>query len=306
MASARLMPIALTLMRTSFGPGAGTWTSTNSRTSGPPAFANLIERDMAVSGCPKKVIPDNLKTGVTDANYWDPVLNRSYHALGRHYNVAIVPARVRRPRDKATASYCTSFGDWHCDGNEPGWAKRFSAAAPQDGLVGRQLPEATLQLVWVELRDQSLAAPLLDGGFGDAEAGGDLPSGQHAEAAQPLIPAGQLIGGANEGDLLQVEGLRFPSPAAALVEDVGDLAIAVPVEEAIDLRAELGLELADLRNRQRPFEPQAASGAATQADMGSDHLGLDQGHVLDEQAQDPLAVARLDARIVPNRRELFG
>src|SRR6202022_621450 len=48
-ASARLMPIALTLMRTSFGPGAGTWTSTNSRTSGPPAFANLIERDMAVS-----------------------------------------------------------------------------------------------------------------------------------------------------------------------------------------------------------------------------------------------------------------
>src|ERR1700730_18507269 len=48
MASARLMPIALTLMRTSFGPGAGTWTSTNSRTSGPPAFTNLIERDMAV------------------------------------------------------------------------------------------------------------------------------------------------------------------------------------------------------------------------------------------------------------------
>src|SRR6266446_4633507 len=49
MASARLMPIALTLMRTWFGPGAGTWTSTNSRTSGPPAFAKLIERDMAVS-----------------------------------------------------------------------------------------------------------------------------------------------------------------------------------------------------------------------------------------------------------------
>src|SRR5580700_2035425 len=49
MASARLMPIALTLMRTSFGPGAGTWASTNSRTSGPPAFANLIVRDMAAS-----------------------------------------------------------------------------------------------------------------------------------------------------------------------------------------------------------------------------------------------------------------
>ena len=30
---------------------------------------------------PGEVIPDNIKTGVTDANYWDPVLNRSYRAL---------------------------------------------------------------------------------------------------------------------------------------------------------------------------------------------------------------------------------
>src|ERR1700722_9528078 len=44
--SARLMPIALTLMRTSFGPGEGTSISMNSRTSGPPARANLIVRDM--------------------------------------------------------------------------------------------------------------------------------------------------------------------------------------------------------------------------------------------------------------------
>jgi transposase len=257
-------------------------------------------------GVARQTVSDNLKAGITKACFHEPMINRTYADMARHYGTAIVPARPYKPRDKATASYCTSFGDLHGDGNEPSWVRRFSAAAPQDGLVGRQLPEATLQLVLVELRDQSLAAPLLDGGFGDAEAGGDLPSGQHAEAAQPLIPAGQLIGGADEGDLLQIEGLRFPSPAAALVEDVGDLAIAVPVEEPIDLGDELGLELADLRNRQRPFEPQAASGAATQADMGSDHLGLDQGHVLDEQAQDPLAVARLDARIVPNRRELFG
>jgi len=34
--------------------------------------------------------------------------------------------------------------DLHGDGNEPSWVRRFSAAAPQDGLVGRQLPEATL------------------------------------------------------------------------------------------------------------------------------------------------------------------
>src|ERR1700730_17793540 len=44
--SARLMPIAFTLIRISCGPGAGTSISMNSRTSGPPAFANLIVRDM--------------------------------------------------------------------------------------------------------------------------------------------------------------------------------------------------------------------------------------------------------------------
>jgi transposase len=55
-----------------------------------------------IGGCPEKLVPDNTKTGVSEANYWDPVLNRSYHALARHYEVAIVPARVHRPRDKAT------------------------------------------------------------------------------------------------------------------------------------------------------------------------------------------------------------
>jgi len=54
-------------------------------------------------GCPEKLIPDNTKTGVSEASYWDPVLNRSYHELARHYGVAIVPARVRKPRDKPTA-----------------------------------------------------------------------------------------------------------------------------------------------------------------------------------------------------------
>src|ERR1700736_4597883 len=44
--SARLMPIAFTLIRTSCGPGTGTSVSINCRTSGPPACANLIVRDM--------------------------------------------------------------------------------------------------------------------------------------------------------------------------------------------------------------------------------------------------------------------
>ncbi len=55
-----------------------------------------------IGGCPETLVPDNLKSGVTEASYHDPVLNRSYHELARHYGIAIVPARVRRPRDKSS------------------------------------------------------------------------------------------------------------------------------------------------------------------------------------------------------------
>lgn len=51
-------------------------------------------------GIPKIIVPDNCKTAVTKANYYDPVLNKDYQALACHYGVAIIPARVRKPRDK--------------------------------------------------------------------------------------------------------------------------------------------------------------------------------------------------------------
>jgi len=64
----------------------------------------------AWGGSVPKLVPDNLKTGVTHPSFYDPVLNRSYLELARHYGIGVVPARVRRPRDKEKASYCTLFG----------------------------------------------------------------------------------------------------------------------------------------------------------------------------------------------------
>jgi transposase len=53
-----------------------------------------------LGGVPARVTPDNLKVGITHASYYDPVVNASYAALIKHYETAVVPARVRRPRDK--------------------------------------------------------------------------------------------------------------------------------------------------------------------------------------------------------------
>jgi transposase len=52
-------------------------------------------------GVPALVVCDNLKTGVTRADRYEPDLNDEYAALAAHYGTAILPARVRRPRDKA-------------------------------------------------------------------------------------------------------------------------------------------------------------------------------------------------------------
>jgi transposase len=49
------------------------------------------------------VIPDNLKAGVTSPCFYDPELNRTYQELAEHYATAVLPARVRKPRDKAKA-----------------------------------------------------------------------------------------------------------------------------------------------------------------------------------------------------------
>jgi len=54
-------------------------------------------------GVPKILRPDNLKSGVKKPNYYEPDLNPSYQELAEHYHVAVLPARVRKPKDKASA-----------------------------------------------------------------------------------------------------------------------------------------------------------------------------------------------------------
>ena len=47
------------------------------------------------------VVPDNLKAGVKSPSYYEPHINPTYQEMARHYRVAVIPARVRRHRDKA-------------------------------------------------------------------------------------------------------------------------------------------------------------------------------------------------------------
>jgi len=54
-----------------------------------------------MGGVPRLVVPDNLKSGVNRASFYDPEINRSYGMMANHYGVGVLPARPRKPRDKA-------------------------------------------------------------------------------------------------------------------------------------------------------------------------------------------------------------
>lgn len=54
-----------------------------------------------LGGVPLIVVPDNLKSGVTSPHLYEPDINLTYQDMANHYSVAVIPARVAEPKDKA-------------------------------------------------------------------------------------------------------------------------------------------------------------------------------------------------------------
>jgi len=54
-----------------------------------------------LGGVPALTIPDNLKSGVTKACYYEPDINPTYQDLATHFGTVVLPTRVASPCDKA-------------------------------------------------------------------------------------------------------------------------------------------------------------------------------------------------------------
>jgi transposase len=52
-------------------------------------------------GVTAMIVSDNLKSGITKACFYEPNVNRTYQEMADHYDTAVVPARPKKPRDKA-------------------------------------------------------------------------------------------------------------------------------------------------------------------------------------------------------------
>jgi hypothetical protein len=63
------------------------------------AHVNMFQFFCGVS---RILVPDNLKTGVIKTDWHNPEINKVYREMSEHYNTAIIPARVHKPKDKAS------------------------------------------------------------------------------------------------------------------------------------------------------------------------------------------------------------
>lgn len=69
----------------------------------PAWIAGHVHAFQYFGGIPKTLVPDNLKSGVKHPNFFEPDLNKTYQEMATYYGTIILPARVRKPRDKSSA-----------------------------------------------------------------------------------------------------------------------------------------------------------------------------------------------------------
>ena len=68
-----------------------------------------------LGGAPQLIVPDNLRAAVLRAHWYEPGINPTYRGFAAHYRTAILPTRMRRPRDKAKVEagvLVVSAGSW--------------------------------------------------------------------------------------------------------------------------------------------------------------------------------------------------
>jgi hypothetical protein len=118
-------------------------------------------------GVPRLIVPDNLKSGVHKASFYDPELNRSYGMMASHCGVGVLPARPRKPRDKAKVEAGVRFAQSYILGRlrhqtffSLAEANQAIAAVlePLDGKVMRRLGLSRWQLF--DTVDRPALAPL--------------------------------------------------------------------------------------------------------------------------------------------------
>jgi len=137
-----------------------------------------------------------------------------------------------------------------------------------------------------------------------AEQVADLSQGQQATGAQAGEPVGQAIRAPQVDDDRGGEPRGDARLEAGRVEQLGRLRIGVLVEQAVELGDDRGIGPPQLGRRDGQRQAERPDRAAPEADLGDDLVRAQQGDVLDEEADHPLAFALRRRRIRPQAPEV--
>jgi len=130
---------------------------------------------------------------------------------------------------------------------------------------------------------------------------GELGDGEHPGCAEALAAAAQPVGADDVVDDEPVEGLAGAADHALLVEDAGDLACGVPVEQFVDGGEDLGGGSPLVPDEQGRRDGEGAVLAAGQADMRGDGVAdPGDGDVGEQQPGDALAFPLGGGGVVPD------
>ncbi|MFC2112951.1 IS21 family transposase [Bacteroidota bacterium] len=65
-------------------------------------FVSCVENALHFfGGVPEAIVPDNLRSAVSSANRYEPVLNETFKDFAEHYQTIVFPTRIRKPKDKS-------------------------------------------------------------------------------------------------------------------------------------------------------------------------------------------------------------
>jgi transposase len=70
---------------------------------------SIIDALEFIGGVTRLIVPDQPRALLARPDRYDPTPGRLVEEFVAHYSVPVLPARPRRPQDKALTSYCTSF-----------------------------------------------------------------------------------------------------------------------------------------------------------------------------------------------------
>jgi transposase len=94
-------PVEVELFVAVLGASNYTYAEATHTQRGPDWIASHVRAVEFFGGAAAAVVPDQLKSGVTQACWYEPGIQRTYDEWATHYGTAIVPARPGSPRDKA-------------------------------------------------------------------------------------------------------------------------------------------------------------------------------------------------------------